>query len=473
MSEIDHDEFLPPVVKLSTSPYCTYISSSQYDGTHYHDSTQYGNQYNSTACTSLPLHDDSPRTCQSTVNVHNDRQVDSAHFVVSMPYDSHTSPSLVHLCNDRPTDSIHVVPYVDTLGSSQCHTRHLSTGGVPRNGHVLVLNLNPMPTYASTGSVNSNPIMVARQETPSLADSNWVHSPHLNCSNSSFSLQALTPTNPTAAYCVGNEILIPKAHFFLQNQTHKTNSHFFHFATLTMSPPELTRSPPTEATTPPAHCIKPTKHMANYVATTGDFAAPFDAVKNAVLPSNTHSIYPTKSNTLNTADTIINYSPKKSPEPAPGHFQRIPTASTPEHESAVISRYLALAHQERLQLKNKTANLASKSSNEVGSTTMGRSHTIFKAPGTIICNAAPKLPHDITSKISFSPIIPRKGNLLFASNERPTKKQRVSNDFNKEDIKNRDNNEVATCDSFKIPAKNAEDLHNNKRGIKHPKLNEL
>ena len=97
---------------------------------------------------------------------------------------------------------------------------------------------------------------------------------------------------------------------------------------------------------------------------------------------------------------------------------------------------------------------------------MGRSHTIFKAPGTIICNAAPKLPYNITSKISFSPIIPRKGNLLFASNERPTKKQRVSNDFNKEDIKNRDNNEVATCDSFKIPAKNAEDLHNNTRGIK-------
>ena len=158
MSEIDHDEFLPPVVKLSTSPYCTYISSSQYDGTHYIDSTQYGNQYNSTACTSLPLHDDSPRTCQSTVNVHNDRQVDSAHFVVSMPNDSHTSLSLVHLCNDRPTDSIHVVPYVDTLGSSQCHTRHLSTGGVSRNGHVLALNLNPMPTYASTGSVNSNPI---------------------------------------------------------------------------------------------------------------------------------------------------------------------------------------------------------------------------------------------------------------------------------------------------------------------------
>ena len=123
MSEIDHDKFLPPVVKLSTSPYCTYISSSQYHGTHYSNSTQYSNQYNSTACTSLPLHGDSLRTFQSTINVHNDRELDSAHFIVSMPYDSHTSQSLVHLCNDRPTDSIHIVPYVDTLGSNQCHTR--------------------------------------------------------------------------------------------------------------------------------------------------------------------------------------------------------------------------------------------------------------------------------------------------------------------------------------------------------------
>ena len=247
------------------------------------------------------------------------------------------------------------------LGSSQCHTRHLSTGGVPRNGHVLDLNLKPMPTYASTGSVNSNPIMVARQETPSLADSNWVHSPHLNCSNSSFSLQALA---------ILLLLLTPsKMLFFL----------------LTSIPSTL----------------------------------------------------------LNTADTINNYLPKKSPEPAPGHLQRIPTASTPEQEFAVISRYLALAHQERLQFMNKTANLACKSSNEVGSTNLGRSHT---------CNAASKLPHDITSKILFSPIILCKENLLFASNERPTKKQRVSNDFNKEDIKNRDNNEVTTCDSFKIPA---------------------
>jgi hypothetical protein len=152
----DHEEFLPSVVKFSTTPYCTYISSSQYDGTHYNDSTQYGNQYTSTDCTSLPLHRDSLRTCLSNVSAHTNRQVDSAHFVVSMPYDRHTSPSLVSICNDRPNDSIKIVPYVDTLGSRQCNTEHTSTGGVARNGHALGTNSNPVMTHASTGSVNPN-----------------------------------------------------------------------------------------------------------------------------------------------------------------------------------------------------------------------------------------------------------------------------------------------------------------------------
>ena len=59
MMGFDHD------VQLSTSLYPTYISS-QYHGTHYNNSTQYGNQYTSTDCTSLPLRgDDSPRTCRS------------------------------------------------------------------------------------------------------------------------------------------------------------------------------------------------------------------------------------------------------------------------------------------------------------------------------------------------------------------------------------------------------------------------
>jgi len=165
MNEFDHDEFLPPVVKLSTSPYCTYISS-QYDGTHYYDSTQHGNQYSSTFCTSLHLPGHSPCTSESIVTVHNDKLLDSAHYDQS---DIITSQSLAHLCSDRPTDSIRIVvcsgrqhciavPFIDTLSSSQCRTKHSSTGGVPRNGHVLVLNPNLMPTCASTGSVNPNHI---------------------------------------------------------------------------------------------------------------------------------------------------------------------------------------------------------------------------------------------------------------------------------------------------------------------------
>ncbi len=171
MIEIDHDKFLPPVVKLSTSPYCTYISS-WYNSTHYNNSSQYGNQYTSTDCTSLPLQGDSPRTCPSNVSEHNNRQIDSAHFVVSMPFDRHTSLSLVSIRTDRPTDSTHIVPYEDTLGSRQCNTEHSSTEGVARSGHVLVTNPNPVTTHASTGSVNLYPNMVARPETPSQANFN-------------------------------------------------------------------------------------------------------------------------------------------------------------------------------------------------------------------------------------------------------------------------------------------------------------
>ncbi len=39
MMSFDHDIFLVPFVKLSTSPYCTNISS-QYDGTHYNNNAQ-------------------------------------------------------------------------------------------------------------------------------------------------------------------------------------------------------------------------------------------------------------------------------------------------------------------------------------------------------------------------------------------------------------------------------------------------
>ena len=113
MMQFDHDEFLPPFVKLSTSPYCTNISS-QYNGTHYYDNTQHGARYNSTECTTLPLAGKSWRTHLSTVYVHNARPIDSAHFAQPMSHNSTytSSPSLAHVCSNRPADSTCIVSYI-------------------------------------------------------------------------------------------------------------------------------------------------------------------------------------------------------------------------------------------------------------------------------------------------------------------------------------------------------------------------
>jgi hypothetical protein len=68
--QFDDDIFLPLFVKLSTSPYCTNISS-RYNGPHYDDNAQHGNRYTRTECTTHPLPGKSQCTHLSTVNVHN------------------------------------------------------------------------------------------------------------------------------------------------------------------------------------------------------------------------------------------------------------------------------------------------------------------------------------------------------------------------------------------------------------------
>jgi hypothetical protein len=204
--------------------------------------------------------------------------------------------------------------------------------------------------------------------------------------------------------------------------------------------------------------------MANYVAAANDFDAPFDAMQNAILPFAHTSLYVAMPNTSSNIKTTTVKATKKSPEPALARIPRAPTALTPEQESAVISSFLVLADQERLQRSSASANYESTPSSEHKSTEMGRSHSIFHASDNIHRNSKNKLPDDIARRITFSPIIPRKRNPPFASYERPTKKQRVSNDYNEEIIKNKSNNQVAASDTFKTPALLAEDLHTNKRG---------
>ena len=106
MMMIDHDAFLPAVVMTSHTPCCININS-QYDGTHYNDNTaQHGDRYNSTSRTQLPLPVDSTRTSEFNVTVHNDKQIDSAHYAT---HDISTSQSLAHSCSDRTTDSTCIV----------------------------------------------------------------------------------------------------------------------------------------------------------------------------------------------------------------------------------------------------------------------------------------------------------------------------------------------------------------------------
>ncbi|KAI2513558.1 hypothetical protein MHU86_698 [Fragilaria crotonensis] len=175
-----------------------------------------------------------------------------------------------------------------------------------------------------------------------------------------------------------------------------------------MANPAPTRSPPTKANPPSAHCVKPTKHMANYIAADGDFAAPFDALKNAVLPCNTSNIYAATSNhftnTYPTAGTNT-FTPKKSTNKAPGDFQRARTALTPQQESAEISRFLAIVEQERAQDTKTRVTYACKPSNEAGSTEMGRSHSIPNANGATndIEAAEPKNDNDDDARNNTPP----------------------------------------------------------------------
>jgi hypothetical protein len=104
---------------------------------------------------------------------------------------------------------------------------------------------------------------------------------------------------------------------------------------------------------------------------------------------------------------------------------------------------------------------------------MGRFHSIFQASDKINHNAKNKLENNITYRITFSPIIPRKRNPPFAFNKRPTKKKRVRSYSNSNNIKNKHNNQVAASNGFKTSARTTRKLYTNKRGIVKPPRNGL
>jgi hypothetical protein len=208
--------------------------------------------------------------------------------------------------------------------------------------------------------------------------------------------------------------------------------------------------------------VEPTHHSLHqtnlwrltYIATPDNFYTPFDVIQNAVLPFQHSSLYIAAPNTPTNINTSTVKITKKSTEPTPAaRIPCVPTALTPEQESAVISRNLVLADQELLLRSSASLNNGSPTFNEHESTEMGRPHSLLQVPDEIHHNASTKLQHDISHRIPISPIIPRKRNLPFASNKEPTKKQRVSSDKKDNNINISIKNQVDESNTF----------HNNKR----------
>jgi ABC-type uncharacterized transport system auxiliary subunit len=95
---------------------------------------------------------------------------------------------------------------------------------------------------------------------------------------------------------------------------------------------------------------------------------------------------------------------------------------------------------------------------------MGCTNSLFQASDDFNHNAKNTLENNITRRISFSLIIPRQRNPLFASNERPTKKKRDSKDRSIHTIKNEHNNQVATSDTFRASDQTTKEPYTVKRG---------
>ena len=230
-----------------------------------------------------------------------------------------------------------------------------------------------------------------------------------------------------------------------------------------MSPPALTSLTKPKANPLTTPCVKPTKQMATYVATPDNFDTPFDAVQNTILPFAHTSLYTAMPNTSPSINTSTVKIAKMSSEPALTRIPRAPTALTPERESAVISRFLVLTDQERLLRSNASLNNGSPTSNEHESPEMGCSHFILKAYDRNHHNTTNKVQHNISHRIPFSLIMPRKRNVPLASNEEPTKKQRVSSDKKDNNIKNKHKNQVDASNTFKVSDKSTNELSTDKR----------
>ena len=86
--QFDHDKFYHSLSNCQPHHTVQILVASQCDDTHDDNNAQHGALYNSTEPSTLPLPGRSQRVTAylSTINVHNARPIDSAHFVQPMSY---------------------------------------------------------------------------------------------------------------------------------------------------------------------------------------------------------------------------------------------------------------------------------------------------------------------------------------------------------------------------------------------------
>jgi hypothetical protein len=211
---------------------------------------------------SLPLPVNSTCTSEFNVTVHNDKLLDGTHYTTR---NISTSQSLAHSCSDRTKDRTRIVicsgrqhcvavPFIDELSRSQCCTRHLPTGGVPRNGYFLVLNPNSMPTYASQGSVNPNSMPTyASQGSANPNHINTVHGhstqllAHSALSPNQVPNKPPDPVTPRATTTVKDAT----AQYYCNDNTSSVAPDFYPSSSLSLLPPSSNQpQPKTNASEP-------------------------------------------------------------------------------------------------------------------------------------------------------------------------------------------------------------------------------
>jgi hypothetical protein len=163
--------------------------------------------------------------------------------------------------------------------------------------------------------------------------------------------------------------------------------------------------------------------------------------------------------------------PYKPPKHTIIQISKDPSAFTFEQESPFFDYFNDLTTtKEHIQATQDATQI---SSNHIKSNSVNKSIKLTNNPSSAMPpaetyhqarNGANNFLH-FAKRITSSPTISSKKELRTTLSKKLTKKPTIQDHHSEHNYNNDSNNEVAASDSFKIPAPNADDLHNDKKGI--------